>query len=108
MQDLSTKAAGKPERGYTFIKKYETTDMVDEHNIVALERDVAEALAEISDSLKKTLGPYGSHTIIESKIKQHVMTKDGYQVLKAMNFTDPIKATVHDYVRKLSLKWFVR
>ena len=44
---------------------------------------------QVSDALSKTLGPYGSTTIIE-KFGEMYITKDGWQVLKAIRFDSPI------------------
>lgn len=43
----------------------------------------------VSDALSKTLGPYGSTTIIEKFGEMHI-TKDGWQVLKNIRFEDPV------------------
>lgn len=47
----------------------------------------------VSDSLKNTLGPYGSTTIIEQFGEYHP-TKDGWQVLKKITFTDQIHRNI--------------
>lgn len=41
----------------------------------------------VADALSKTLGPYGSTTIIEKFGEMHI-TKDGWQVLKSIRFDD--------------------
>lgn len=44
---------------------------------------------QVADALTNTLGPYGTTTIIE-KYGEHHITKDGFQVLKSINYADPI------------------
>ena len=59
-------------------------------------------LETISDSLSKSLGYYGSNTIIEDKINGHIITKDGYTILKQIKFDDPISSTILDIIRNIS------
>ena len=42
---------------------------------------------QVADALTNTLGPYGTTTIIE-KYGEHHITKDGFQVLKSINYAD--------------------
>ena len=44
---------------------------------------------DVSKALSKTLGPYGTTTIIEQFGEMHI-TKDGYQVLKSLSYEDPV------------------
>lgn len=59
-------------------------------------------LEKISESLKKSLGYYGSSTIIEDRINGHIATKDGYTILSNMKFENPIACTIYDIIKKIS------
>lgn len=59
-------------------------------------------LKKISDSLKKSLGYYGSSTIIEDRVNGHIATKDGYTILSNMKFENPIATTIYDIIKKIS------
>lgn len=47
----------------------------------------------VANALKNTLGPYGSTTIIERFGEMHI-TKDGWQVLKKITFSDPTNQNI--------------
>lgn len=47
----------------------------------------------VADALKNTLGPYGSTTIIEKFGEMHA-TKDGWQVLKKIHFSDTTSESI--------------
>ena len=54
-------------------------------NIVSdkeLKSIMSETLQFLSDTLKNTLGPYGTTTIIQDRLGNHQITKDGYSLLK--------------------------
>lgn len=74
-------------------------------NVVSEERfkQVANlTLQFIANSLKKSLGYYGSNTIIENKIDGAIATKDGYTILQYMKFENPIAVVIYDLIRKIS------
>lgn len=50
---------------------------------------VSMVFEKVSGALRKTLGPYGSTTIIEKYGETHI-TKDGWQVLKSIHFNDAL------------------
>jgi len=63
---------------------------------------IKSTLNKIASEVSKSLGPYGSTTIIEDRLGDHYMTKDGYTILKAMNYNYDISRTVLDIVKKIS------
>jgi len=63
---------------------------------------IKSTLNKIAQEVSKSLGPYGSTTIIEDRLGDHYMTKDGYTILKAMNYNYDISRTVLDIVKKIS------
>lgn len=74
-------------------------------NIVSNEvykKMASKTLTKISDSIKNSLGYYGSSTIIEDRINGHVITKDGYTILKSMKFENPISTTIFEIIKKVS------
>lgn len=80
-------------------KDFITCNIVEEERY----RDIVNRLLKkISKSLEKSLGYYGSSTIIEDKINGHVATKDGYTILSNMKFENPIACTIYDIIKKIS------
>jgi len=59
-------------------------------------------LKVIADSLRKSLGYYGSSTIIEDKISGHIATKDGYTILSSLRFESPVARTIYEIIKKIS------
>lgn len=67
--------------------------------------EIAKSLELISDKLARTLGPYGSNTIVcNSAENRHFLSKDGYSILKEMTFFQPIPRTVLDLVKRISFR----
>ena len=64
----------------------------------------SETLNKISQCLEKSLGYYGSSTIIEDKICGHIITKDGYTILQNLKFDNPISCTIYDIIKKISFE----
>jgi len=56
----------------------------------------------LADTLAKTLGPFGSNTIIQDKMLQHKVTKDGYTVLKSINFDLDIPRIILEMIKSVS------
>lgn len=52
-------------------------------------RNIEGVFSQVSNALTKTLGPYGATTIIEKYGECHI-TKDGWNVLKNIRFSDPV------------------
>lgn len=59
-------------------------------------------LATIANSLRKSLGYYGSSTIIEDKINGHTATKDGYTILSSLKFETSLATTIYEIIKKIS------
>ena len=74
----------------------------DGFNVESTEAKVAEVLQEVSDTLSKTLGPYGTTTIIEQRNLNHKMSKDGYTVLTNMFYKNSLKRTILEFIKKVS------
>lgn len=74
-------------------------------NIVSdaeLKEIMRETLQFLSDSLSKTLGPYGSTTIIQDRLFQHTITKDGYTILNKIYIDEEEPRTILELVKKIS------
>lgn len=54
---------------------------------------VTTVFEDVSGALSKTLGPYGTTTIIEKFGEMHV-SKDGFQVLKSISYKDPVLSNI--------------
>lgn len=61
----------------------------------------------VADALKNTLGPYGSTTIIERFGEMHV-TKDGWQVLKKINFDDMTNQNIMQLLFNISAQVVIK
>ena len=59
-------------------------------------------LSIIANSLKNSLGYYGSSTIIEDKVNGHIATKDGYTILSSLRFESPLATTIYELIKKIS------
>jgi chaperonin GroEL len=74
-------------------------------NIVSneeLKEIMSETLTFLSDTLKNTLGPYGTTTIIQDRMINHQITKDGYSLLKKIFIKEEESRTILDLVKKIS------
>jgi chaperonin GroEL len=66
-------------------------------------RNISEKTLEtIANSLRNSLGYYGSSTIIEDKVNGHVATKDGYTILSSLKFESPLATTIYEIIKKIS------
>jgi chaperonin GroEL len=79
---------------YTFL-----TNIVEESNAKAKVRATLEV---ISKTLCGTLGPYGSTTLIQDREGRHFATKDGYDLMNRLSFSDEVSRTVLDLVRSIA------
>jgi len=61
-----------------------------------------QTLETIAKALRKSLGYYGSSTIIEDKINGHTATKDGYTILSSLRFESPVARTIYEIIKKIS------
>ena len=74
-------------------------------NIVSdkeLKSIMSETLQFLADTLKNTLGPYGTTTIIQDRLGNHQITKDGYSLLKKIYIEEDEAKTILDLVKKIS------
>lgn len=78
---------------------YLKSNIIDE---TQAKREIRDSLGQIAEAITKSLGPYGSTTIIEDTIGEHVMSKDGYTILKRISYAFNIPKTVLDIVKKVS------
>lgn len=63
---------------------------------------IGKTLDIIANSVAKSLGPYGSTTIVEDSSNEHFMTKDGYTIIKNMEFCYEIPKTIHNIIKRIS------
>jgi len=63
---------------------------------------MSETLNFLSNTLKNTLGPYGTTTIIQDRLLNHQITKDGYSLLKKIYIEEEEARTILDLVKKIS------
>jgi len=76
-------------------------------NVVSEERtkkEIRDTIHTISEILSKTLGPYGSTTILQDKTLRHTQSKDGFTVFKKIYFRDEIPRTTLDIIKQISEK----
>jgi chaperonin GroEL len=57
----------------------------------------------ISKALISTLGPDGSTTILQGRTKDHLVTKDGLDVVSKIAFQDEVSTTILDLVKQISM-----
>lgn len=76
------------------------SNVISEKNFKKMVDDV---FAYVTESLTCTLGPYGSTTIIEQFGEMH-FTKDGWQVLKNIRFSDNIYNNIMRLLVKISFQ----
>lgn len=63
-----------------------------------------DTLKEIATALSKSLGYYGSNTILEDRIYGHTITKDGYTILNKIKFDDPVATTILEIIKNISIE----
>lgn len=63
---------------------------------------IKKTIDNLTTTLSRTLGPYGSTTIIEDRINGHIITKDGYTVLNKIQYDNEISKTILDIIKKIS------
>jgi len=72
------------------------------HDKSKSQKIIGATLEHISNILKNCLGPYGSTTIIQERYTDHIITKDGYNIIKNIRFDHPISKTILDLIIKIS------
>jgi chaperonin GroEL len=66
-------------------------------------RQIGDTLTFVSKALAKTLGPYGSTTIVHDReAMAHFMTKDGYKVLNSIQIMEEVPRTVLNIITRVS------
>ena len=75
------------------------TNIVDES---ISKNKIRATLQIIAKALSSTLGPDGATTILQDTERQHLVTKDGLDVISRMSFQDEIAKTVLDLIRNIS------
>lgn len=64
---------------------------------------ISDTLSTLTNILSKSLGPYGSTTIIQDKLSMnHTITKDGYTILNKIKFDNEVSTTILEFVKKVS------
>lgn len=58
-----------------------------------------ECIAKIEGS---TLGPYGYTTILQNPDRNHLVTKDGYDILQRISFDDDVATTVQEILKTIA------
>lgn len=66
----------------------------------SFKRLVSDTFKTIVEVMRETYGPYGSNVIL-SDVNDTVSTKDGYRVLKSMDFSHPYKRLVYKAIRRI-------
>ncbi len=75
------------------------TNVVEEANTKAKIRTTLQIISKI---LCGTLGPYGTTTIIQDREMRHFATKDGYDLVNRITFSDEVSRTVLELVRQVA------
>lgn len=65
-------------------------------------KSLTNTLEYITKILLKSLGPYGSTTVIQDRFLNHIITKDGYTILKHIYIDNIEGRSLLDFVRKIS------
>lgn len=76
-----------------------TTNILSEDEVKEV---MSETLKFLSSTLSKSLGPYGSTTIIQDRFLNHQISKDGYSILKKIYIEEEEARTILDLVMKIS------
>ena len=64
---------------------------------------ISQVLKVLSGAVSKSLGPYGSTTIIKDVYNvDHTITKDGYSILNKISFSGGMQSTILQLIRKIS------
>jgi chaperonin GroEL (HSP60 family) len=59
-------------------------------------------LNDISNTIKRTMGPFGNHAILADKFLQHVISKDGYELLRRLTYVEREATVILDIVKETS------
>jgi chaperonin GroEL len=72
------------------------------YNVVRVKDEIAATMKFLSETLVRTLGPYGATTLIMDRQLQHRLTKDGYTVLRNIFLKNELPRTILDIVKSIS------
>ena len=70
-------------------------------------RKIDSVFSQVSNALTKTLGPYGSTTIIEKYGECHI-TKDGWSVIKNIRFNDTVSNNIMMLLLRISAQVVIK
>lgn len=88
-----------------YIKQSLYDDVIADTNIITGDeyRELVCAISQVaSDMVVRTLGPYGSTTVIDEGTGFTYPSKDGWTCLNKMQFTDPTYNTIYTMLKKIS------
>ena len=68
---------------------------------------IANVFNRVSSALQKTLGPFGSNTIIEQFGEMHI-TKDGWNVLKKITFNNPVENNIMQLLLRIAAQVVIK
>jgi len=63
---------------------------------------IQKTLENIEEIIGRTMGPYGSNAILADKYLNHVITKDGYEILKRLTFVQRESTVILDIIKETS------
>lgn len=85
----------------TMVKSLETTIKTNVYEEKDFKNQFLMVFKTMSEILSKTLGPYGSSTMID-ELKNYCVTKDGFHVLKNLKFADFKQNRIHSILFSIS------
>lgn len=68
------------------------------------EKLIQDTIHELFDILVTTAGPFGTNVIIQDGSMRHVISKDGYTILKSIFLDGDVPRTVLEFVKRISRK----
>ena len=87
-------------------KKQEAVETEIQKSVILSDMDfhkkIDKTLNDIEEVLIKSYGPLGSNTLINKRNDNPILTKDGFTILKNLNFYDPIESDIHRLIFKIS------
>ncbi|MEI2423340.1 hypothetical protein V6O07_23935, partial [Arthrospira platensis SPKY2] len=77
------------------------SNIVNEETLIKVTQYVLE---EITQTVGATVGPYGSHILINEPSVGHFMTKDGFTVMCNLAFKGEISSIIYELIKSISGK----
>ena len=65
---------------------------------------IKQVLGTMSSAVKSSLGPFGHNTIIQKKMEDHQITKDGFTILDNLTFAQYNALMIHEIILNISKK----